>query len=234
MNTNLSIAAYRSAVVKTLPTKLAKAGMRRVAQNSARANIMIAAVTLASEMGELVTVMTPYLLEGRLPPGGLDNAKDELGDIGYSLVALAKVLKVKVPGNGKKLKLVGTRGKAVLDLSAICERILAVEKRVFYNIAQKTEKVGEKNRTTVDVALQTAKEEVNNVEQRELLAKAIDLYYRLVFDMTGEPPAAVMGRNFAKLKALHGEAMFAPKPKVAEAPKKTVIGKKKVETQAAA
>ena len=55
-----------------------------------------------------------------------------LGDIGYDLTALARVLKVKMPSTTKKVKLVGTRGAAMLQLDSLTTDLLRqVEQGLF-------------------------------------------------------------------------------------------------------
>ena len=55
-----------------------------------------------------------------------------LGDIGYDLTALARVLKVKLPSSTKKSKLVGTRGAALLQLDSLATDLLRqVEQSLF-------------------------------------------------------------------------------------------------------
>jgi len=126
-------ALYRKNVLKTLSLKPAKLGLKYVLKNQRTVNILHTAVGLSTEVGELFAGLSDYISgASRFTDDMRVNAFEECGDIGYYVVALAKQLKAKIPGSGKKVKLKGTRTAALLELLRLSTDILSLNKKVFY------------------------------------------------------------------------------------------------------
>ena len=58
----------------------------------------------------------------------------------------------------------------------------------------------ERNVDIVDAAAEQAAETERQNQMRSFLAGAIDVFWRLCFDMTGEPPVKVLDAKFARMK----------------------------------
>ncbi len=232
----MDISTYRRNVVKTMPVKPAKAALRYVTRNTQRTNMLHAAIGVATEMGELIQGVENYLLIGKTTDLEKLQAKEELGDFAYYLTALAKAVKAKMPGSGKKLKLVGTRGKALLDLQNLVlghGGILDIMKKsIAGGIATKGVPVAAKTRKgkdgkpiiipahetqVLDVELQKAEDVVLVVKMKEKVEAVIDLYYRLCYEMFNVPPAVVFQANIDKLVAKYPKLEFEQQKAPAQA-----------------
>lgn len=119
-----------------------------------------------------------------------------------------------MPGSGKKLKLVGTRGKALLDLQALVVGhggvLDTVKKAVTTGPLMTAE-------GKIDVEAQKAVDAANVGKIKVKVEATIDQFYRLCYDVTGQPPAATFEKNIAKLVAKYPAIVFEP-TKVKAAP----------------
>lgn len=217
---------YRKNVFKTLSVKPAKAGLRYTARNTARTNLLHASVGMATEVGELMEVMTNYLLLGRASDEEKVNSQEEMGDFAYYMAVAAKMVKAKIPGAGKKLKLEGTRGAALLALNALVvgdKGILDIAKKgVFYGPAMKKMMAPAKARKVKGVEIQVPAHEVDVLDPQKQealdlgmitaykakLEQIIEQFYRLTFDMFGQPPSFIYAGNIAKLAHRYGAGFF--------------------------
>ena len=215
---------YRKNVFKTLSIKPAKEGVKYAARNTARINLFHATTGLATECMELVKGLTPYILEGKVSAEAKDNAFEELGDVGYYLNVLAKTLKLKAPSSTKKVKLVGTRAKALLDLLGHAETLLSIQKKVFYGLKTKdivknvaaspakglkpAQEAHAKTMQVLDAEAQDAVDVARAAAMLEPLNAAIGVFYALCFDMFNVAPAAVYAGNIAKLAHRYPEGFF--------------------------
>lgn len=216
---------YRRNVLKTLSVRPAKAGLRWTLRSTNRVNLMHAVHGLHSEVSEFIVGLTPVLLGQQLSEEHKINAFEELGDIGYYLTVLAKCLKVKLPGSGKKLTIkTGTRAERILELLALSSAMLDLTKKTFYGPKmQKAVKVETTFEIEGDVSTKVETEveyEVLDEEatqmlwaQREnviagLVAGFASAYWPLVYDMFGVPPANVFVGNIAKLEKRYGKGYF--------------------------
>jgi len=208
----MQIGTFRRNVAKTLPVKATKTALRMVSKNTVRTQVVRGAVGLKGHTGQLLQIMGQYLLGLPQTQEMKDHATATLGDIGYDLTAIARVLKVKLPSSTKKAKLVGTRGSAILQLDSLATDILRqAEQSLFVSptmttvkkmvpMPQKGGAKEERNVEVVDVAAEQAAEMERQNQIRSFLSGAIDVYWRLCFDLTGEPPVTVMDAKFARMK----------------------------------
>ena len=221
----MQLPLFRRNVVKAAPIKQAKAGYRYTARNTVRSNVLTGAVKLAEHVGQTVNVSEKYLLEGRMSDQDKHAIRVQLGHVGYWLVFLAKNLKVKLPGAGKKIKLVGTQGKAILDLSNLSTSILAQAAHALKGPVTKEEKVKRKvkgvevdgvKHVIVPAKQAEAEQKINSQIVTELTAFA-DTYYRLVYALFALPPAALFAETIHHLSMAHPKGFFTfvvePKPK---------------------
>jgi len=229
---------YRANVFKTLAVAPAKLGLKHVARNTHRTNLFHACLGIATEAGELLQGMTPYLLEGKATQEAKDNAFQELGDLGYYLIVAAKMLKVHVPGSGKKIKLVGTRGLALLTLNGIAVDILGQAKKYMYGVALKDFQRAERKAPNgavlppkvvkvPDLEAQAVMDTEREATLATLVASALDLYFRLVYDMFGQPPEGVFAGNIAKLAHRYGDGFFDQDKALADKDTATEVEKAK-------
>ena len=208
----MQIGTFRRNVVKTLPVKATKTALRMVSKNTARTQVARGSVALKGHTGQLLQSTGQYLLGLPQTQEVKDEATKVLGDIGYDLTALARVLKVKLPSSTKKSKLVGTRGAAILQLDSLATDILRqAEQSLFVSptmttvkkmvpMPQKGGAKEERNVDIVDVAAEQAAEMERQTQIRSFLTGAIDVFWRLCFDLTGQPPVAVLDAKFARMK----------------------------------
>ena len=203
---------YKSNVFKTLSIKPAKLGLKYVSRNTSRTNVMHACLGMVTEAGELIQGLTPYILgASKLTDPMKVNAFEEMGDIGYYMMVLAKTLKIKLPTSSKKVRL-----KGMTNMS----------KKVFYGPVMTTA-TREKTITNLNpdgtvAGLEKVNEtyEVINAESTQALYaerdalvvgymnELVPLYWALCFDMFEVPPSHVFVGNIAKLSKRYGEGFF--------------------------
>lgn len=208
----MHIGTFRRNVGKTLTVKPTKVALRTVSKNTARTQIAQGSVALKGHTGQLLQVMGQYLLGLPQTQEMKDDAFHVLGNIGYDLTALSRVLKVKLPSATKKAKLVGTRGAAILQLDSlatdllrqaekglfVCPKMTTVKKMV--PMPQKGGAKEERNVEVVDTEADATAEQDRQVQMKSFLSGAVDVFWRLCFDMTGQPPAAVLEAKLARMK----------------------------------
>lgn len=227
----MQIGTFRRNVGKTLAVKATKTALRTVSKNTARTTIAQATVALKGHTGQLLQATGQYLLGAQASQEMKDAAFVVLGDIGYDLTILARVLKVKLPSSTKKIKLVGTRSAALLQLDGLTTNLLLqVEKGAFVGPKMTTvkkmvsmpQKGGAKEERDVDVVdaeADTTSEIERQTEMKSFLAGAIDVYWRLCFDIFSKSPESVLDAKFARLKAEFPKVEFdlTEKPKAEKA-----------------
>jgi hypothetical protein len=208
----MHIGTFRRNVGKTLTVKGTKTALRLVSKNTARTQIAQGTVALKGHTGQLLQVTGQYLLGMPQTEEMKANAIRTLGDIGYDLTALSRVLKAKLPSSTKKSKLVGTRGAAILHLDSLATDLLRVSEQGLFVCPKMTtikkmvsmpQKGGAKEERNVDVVDTEAATEAEGIRQQEMksfLSGAVDVFWRLCFDLTGEPPEAVLEAKLARMK----------------------------------
>ena len=225
----MTIGAFRKSVGKTLTTKSVKTAMRVASRNTQRTQIAQAAVALKGDTGRLIQNMGQYLLGLQATQEMKDEAFQTLGDIGYDLTVLARTLKVKLPSSTKKSKLVGTRSAALLQFDSLTTDLLRqVEVGVFGSpkmtsikkMVTNPSKGGakeERDVDVVDVEADKAAEAERQTQMKSFLSGAIDVYWRLCFDVTGKAPAAVLDAKFARMKAQYPNVEFEAEKEAVQA-----------------
>lgn len=219
---------YKSNVFKTLSIKPAKLGLKYVSRNTNRTNVMHACLGMVTEAGELIGGLTPYILgSSKLTDAMKVNAFEEMGDLGYYMMVLAKTLKIKLPTSSKKVRLKGmTRSAALMEVLSLCVSMADMSKKVFYGpvmataTREKTITNLNPDGTTAGVEKVNETYEVINVEETaklytsrdaivvERMNTLIPLYWALCFDMFEVPPSHVFVGNIAKLSKRYGEGFF--------------------------
>jgi hypothetical protein len=216
----IAIGTFRKNVLKTLNAKSAKNGLRLASKNTVRTHVAHGAVSLATNSGQLVQSLTPYLLGAQFSPEMKADASTAMGDVGHDLTVLCRLLKVKLPSSTKKLKLTGTRSAAILHLNGLAVDILrVVQTGIFVGpvMTKVTKDVvlpnkgGIKESREVDVIDTEAEKTADTARQdqiKSLLTAMVDVYWRLSFDIFGLPPATLFGDKLARLQAAHPEITF--------------------------
>jgi hypothetical protein len=166
---------------------------------------MHGAVGLSTEVGELVEACSQFLLTGRFNQEDRGPIFEEMGDIGYYLIVLAKTLKVKVPASSKKIMLKGTVSAAILALNGYSTLILSASKKSFYGIATAKDKYGV---ARVDAPVQDKTDLAQQEKMRMWVEEAILLFWALCPALTTHKPDVVFGGNIAKLSARYGAGKF--------------------------
>lgn len=208
----MQIATFRKNVMKTVNAKPVKMGLRQAAKNTARTNTVHATISLKTHTGQLLQTLSNYVLGLQMTQEMKDGAQVVLGDIGYDLTILCRVLKVKMPSATKKIKLSGTRTAALLALDGMATELLAiVERGTFAGPQMETvtkvvvlpNKQGAKEERQVSVVnaeAEAAAEAERQTAMRSLLSGAVDIFWRLSFDLYGKPPAMLFAGKFARLQ----------------------------------
>jgi len=216
----IAIGTFRKNVLKTLNVKQAKNGLRLVSKNTVRTNIAHGVVSLTTDSGSLVQALTPYLLGAQFTPEMKADAAVAMGDVGYDLTLLCRLLKVKLPSSTKKLKLTGTRSAALLHLNSLAVDALRIMQTGVFAGPQMTKvtkdvvlpnKGGIKESREVDVIhteAETAADTARQDSLKSLLTAMVDLYWRLSFDIFGLPPATLFGEKLSRLQAAHPDITF--------------------------
>lgn len=247
----MQIGTFRRNVTKTVATKGIKMALRTVSKNTVRVQLTSATVALKGHTGRLLQTMSQYLLGLQQTQEMKNDATVVLGDIGADLTLLARVLKVKLPSSTKKIKLVGTRGAAILQLDSLATDLLRqVEQGLFVlpkmttvkKMVSMPQKGGAKEERTVDVVNVEAEAQAEMARQEAMksyLSAAIDVYWRLCLDVTGGPPVQVLDAKFARMKTAHpgiafdtGEAKPPAGPVAVAVAKGKKKGPKKAEPEA--
>ena len=229
----MQIGTFRRQVAKTLAAKSTKLALRTVSKNTTRTQAAQATVALKRDTGRLLQTVGQYLLGAQQTQEMKDQTFKDLGDVGYDLTALARVLKVKMPSSTKKSKLVGTRSAAILQLDSLAtDMLVQVERGLFaapkttsvkkmVTMPQKGGVKEERDVDVVDAASEDATEAERQEQMRSFLNGAMDVYWRLCFDMTGKSPEAVLTAKYGRMEQDYPGVVFdADAPKKVKAPKK--------------
>lgn len=208
----MQIGTFRRNVAKTLTVKSTKMALKMVAKNTARTHLAQATVALKGHTGQLLQTMGQYVLGLPQTQEMKNQAFVVLGDVGFDLIAVARVLKVKLPSSTKKSKLVGTRGAALLQLDSLAtDLLLQVEQSLFNaptmskvkKMVSMPQKGGAKEERTVNVVNQKAEQTVEATRQeamKSFVAGAVDVYWRLCLDVTGQPPVDVLKAKITRMQ----------------------------------
>lgn len=206
---------FRRQVMKTMSVKASKLALRTVAKNTQRVQIAQGTVALKVHSGRLMQAMSQYVLGLQMTQEMKQDADVALGDIGYDLALLSRVLKAKLPSATKKSKLVGTRAAALLHLDVLSTNLLdAVQKGLFVSPKMTTVKKmvtvsmkdgahlqEEREVSVVDTEGEKAAETARQHEMQVLLSAVVDVFWRLCLDITGKPPVGVMEEKFTRMQA---------------------------------
>lgn len=208
MGTNL----YRKNVMKTLSVKPAKLGLALASRNTEQTNVHHAVHGVVSEVLEFQTSMRPFLLGdqlGKIDKFGADGPSIELGDVGYYLSVLGRVLKIKAVSDKKKIKLQGTLTARILDFSALAEQLLDLTKKTYYGPAMTmadknvrnpaTGEITVKSMPVVDKEAQAARWAERKAKIIEVTQKLMELHAELCLAILGTTTGPVNLANIRKL-----------------------------------
>lgn len=229
----MQIGQFRKNVMKTVNTKTVKAGIRQVSRNTLKANIAHSGVSLAVGVGNLVQALSQYVLGEQIKPEMKEDALIEMGNVGYHLVVLARVLKVKLPSSTKKIKLQGTRTAALIELQGVVTDFLEIVGLSLFEAPPTTtvkkmvvmpNKGGakeERDTQVIDVAAEAAKDQLQQTALAAMLTDAVQLYWKLCFSTFEQPPVIAFENKFARMQKEYPGIEFdtsvpTPKPKAAK------------------
>ena len=214
----MEASAYRKNVMKTLSVKPAKMGLSLVAKNTEQTNVAHAIIGFASEVGELRGALRPFILGEQLSKLNKTHVTEELGDCGYYLTVLAKVLKVKQVSGKKKIKLQGTILTRIEDFSDLAINMLDLTKKNFYGPKMHevekdvrnpaTGEITKKLVAVVDPEAQKALVETRKELIKALLVPAMELHAELSLALLGHTTNVVNAANIEKLSKRYPEGFF--------------------------
>ena len=177
----MNTAEYKRLAFSTLDVKLTKIGLRTLARKTPISNTVNAIIGLNTSVGDLIQVMTPFLLGAQLKklPEFQHQVKQNLGDILYCLVILSRYTKAKVPSNSKKVR---------LKSSTISASLMKVD-----NIA--------------NIMLQSVQdtfqgEELDPEKLKMPVEDALEVVYSLCLEILDMPPQPVMEEHAEMLKCM--------------------------------
>jgi len=206
--------------MKTLNAKATKLALRTASKSTTRVQAAQATVALKVHTGQLLQALSQYVLGFPQTQEMKDNALHTMGDIGADLAVLCRVLKVSMPSSTKKVKLVGTRAAALLQLDSLATDLLRQTDRSLFvappmvkvkkmvSMPQKGGAKEERDVEVVDAPADTQAETDRQAEMKSFLSGAVDVFWRLNFDLFGQPPVAALDAKFKRLQAEHPEISF--------------------------
>jgi hypothetical protein len=225
--------SYKRNVFKTLSQREAKLGLKFVARNTKRTNVMHAVSGIMAGTLKLSGVLGPYMVGSvKINDAMKIAAFDAASELTYYLTVAAKVLKVKIPGSGKKVKLKGmTRSEAVVKLVQLATTLADAEKEVFLGpvLADKEVTRKDKEGKAVKAVVKAVDPDASEGQAAErehriaaTLSQYLELFWALCFDTFEVPPANLYVAQIAKLEKQWGKGFFdAPVTEnVAKAPAK--------------
>jgi hypothetical protein len=200
----LTTSAVARHLKKTESKAKIKLGAKFAVKDTQRVLRSRALFLLSGDVGELVYVLTPYLLGNKWDDHMVLESRIILGRIGVDLIRAAKIMKVKVPGLGKRIKLKGTRSAALLELMTVTHDLAAINAESMLpsvNVIKEKRTVvlpskgGQKVVREVSV-VDKDKEEVDEAERISIfypaLETAVTLYWGLCYSILGESPEGVV------------------------------------------
>lgn len=212
---------YRKNVMRTLSIKPAKLGLMVTARNTERTNVQHCIDGFVSETLEFFKAMRPYVEGQQLSKvnlKGSDGVVIELGDVGYYLAVLCKVLKLKAFSAKKKVKLETTITAAMMDLLACASDLADLAKKTYYGpkttsiVKQvknpKTQEVSDKTVIVVDKEAEAAAWTERKALMVPLIERAAELHSMLCLAILGTTTAPVNMANILKLAVRYPEGYF--------------------------
>lgn len=182
----METAKFRRNVMRTVSPKIAKAGLRNAVRTTSNVHVLHAIVGLNTEVGALLQSMQPFLLGFQLNQDVLSGSFTTMGGVSYYLMLLAKVLKVKVPGSGKKLHLSTlTKTEALLKLQELSCDLMYQAMKVFHG------------------------ESIDMESVKALTQGMIGLMWPLTYDLFNVTPSVVFEDYNNRLSAGFPEGLFS-------------------------
>lgn len=219
--TTMDASLYRKNVMTTLSVKPAKLGLMTTGRNTERTNVQHAIDGFVSEALEFVGAMRPFMVGiqlNKIDLWGPDGPGIELGDGGYYLAVLCKVLKLKAFSAKKKVKLESTITAAVLDYLDCACKLADLAKKTYYGPKMtqvekevknpKTGEVSKKMVSVVDKEAEKAAWEARRELIKAVIPRACELHAMLCFAVLGTTTGMVNLSNIKKLQLRFPDAVF--------------------------
>jgi hypothetical protein len=177
---------FKRNVFRTVLVKTAKVGLRDTARTSPTTNLFHGIIGFNTEVGGLLQGLNPYLLGEQLNDTLLQNTFTSLGGVSYYTVMLAKTLKVKIPGSGKKVHLKHyTKTEALLKLNSLSVELLYQAMGVFNGGVWDTEAI------------------------KMVIDQVIEVLWPLTYDLLAVTPSVVFESYSARLEAGYPTGLFS-------------------------
>lgn len=191
---------FKRNVMRTMMPKTIKFGLRNVSRNTVSAQVMYAASELNTAVAGFLIQMRPFLLGNQLNQSFLQQAFLPVGEVCYYTVILARLLKLKVPGAGKKVKLSTlvekgqclTKAEAILKLHEWAGLVLGNTEAVYKGESVELELI--KVNTTVFMSL----------------------LWPLIYELFGVTPSIVFEDVINRLSANFPNGLFSDDAQVAK------------------
>lgn len=192
--------AFKRAAALAEPAKEVKSNLRLLPRKTQTALMVNSIISLAVSVGELQNGLRPYILGTQLNADMLEQAKTDMGPVFQHLFAMAKVLKVKLPGSGKKLTLKGeTYTECLLRLHEDSATLLAF-------VSELLDGKGLTEKYEIEPEILAG--------LQELVEGMIQAAYAFTYSVLKVVPSDVLDAQYKALVEQHGEEVFAkPAPK---------------------
>lgn len=202
----MKFGTYRNIAMKSLNVRASKAGIRLLARHTQHVVQCRAIIGLKLGVGNLLVQVRPYLRGEQLTSEIRDKALVALSDVGYNMVILARSLKVKMPTQTKKVKLVGTLTLGLLHLDEVTNNLLDYVDGIFVGPAMKdVEKEvvlpnqGGKKEMRIVAVVDREQEDLDEQERQSqlngMVSDLVDIFWKLTYSLTGKTPDAAFELN---------------------------------------
>lgn len=202
--------------MKTLSSRPAQIGLRYTAANLKRTHMFHASVGMLDEMVEVFDLLQGYLSgSAQWDPSLIPRVTDELGDVGYYMVILARQLKVSLPASTRNVrlrKLGVTQTEAMYEMLKLSGTIVSqYKKKVFYGPVMAPTGKGTPQgvaKVTVDRKATVMADAVRDAKARLALTQFVPLYWGVVHALLNVTPSEVFDKIITKLALRYPDGTF--------------------------
>lgn len=195
--------AFKRAAALVEPAKIVKTNMRLLPRKTQTALVVNSIISVSVSIAEVQSGLSAYILGSQLNDKMLADTKENMGPVFQHLFALAKTLKVKLPGAGKKMTLKGeTYTECLLRLHEDSSTLLAF-------VSELLDGKGLTEKYDIDPEVVAG--------LQELVSRLILAAYAFTYSVLKVTPSDVLDAQYQALVEQYGEEVFA-KPVKAEDP----------------
>lgn len=205
---------FKRVVNKTLSAKTEKEAFRSILRKQRGVNLLYSALGLSVAVGKLEHSLQGYVLGHQLTPDMKAGSRHAFGGVAHHGVAVAKLVKAKVPSSQRKIKPRNTPTFLLTQISHLSTQVLA---QIFATAADarshkltpgelaQAKASGVKVRPT-QITVPALNVERIGSDTSELLNALCELSWALYH----EPISVVMGSHAEELKSQYPVGYFAP------------------------